>query len=286
MLIFIIKIPEGFCVSQDNKLLHIISNETKMSIDSIGIVTPSIYASLFTEFANKHGQTLEDEETISSELMQKECAQLGHLQSQTSTKAIELSDNTAKAIDAIEKKDDTVLKQVLKETKQLRAEIEKLKESVYKDELTQAFNRKWMQDTYLENKDNSFKEDGVCVMIDINYFKQVNDIHGHVIGDKVLLFLTNELKKSRHSVIRYGGDEFIIIFNAQISQDSALKTLNNIRENILKKKLKAQDTTFHVSFSIGATQFKKGDIFSEVLELADKNMYEDKCQIKKRVKGI
>jgi len=286
MLIFIIKITKGFCLSTDNKQLHIISNETKMSIDSMDVVTPSMYKSLFTEFALKHRESLEDEEQLSSELMNQECSQLGQMQEQTSKNAIKLSAHTAKAIDAIEKKDDAVLKKVLQETQNLRAEIEKLKESVYKDELTQAYNRKWFHDTYLEDENNSFKEDGICVMIDLNYFKQINDTHGHVIGDKVLVFITNELKKSKQKIVRYGGDEFIIIFNTQFSQEFVLKILHNIRENILKKKLKAQEATFHVSFSVGVTHFEKGEMFSQVLELADKNMYEDKLQIKKRVTGI
>ena len=252
----------------------------------MSVVTPSIYASIFSKYASEHGESLENEHELSHDILEMECSNLTSLQQQTSKRAVELSNSTTKAINAIQSKDETLLSEVLKETQDLRAEIEKLKEAVYKDELTHAFNRKWLHDTYIEDEKESFKESGVLVIIDLNYFKQVNDTHGHIIGDKVLIFIANELKKSKQNVIRYGGDEFILIFNNSDSLNNALKILSNIRETIISKKLKAHGATFRVSFSYGAAAFKKGDPLAETIEKADKNMYEDKIEIKKRVTGI
>ncbi|MEA1983758.1 MAG: GGDEF domain-containing protein [Campylobacterota bacterium] len=273
-------------MSHNDKLLHIISNETKSSIDQIAVVTPTVYASIFSKYASEHGEEIENEDAISQNILQSECSNLTDLQSQASKSAIQLSDSTTKAISAIKTKDEALLSEVLEETQNLRAEIEKLKEAVYKDELTHSYNRKWLHDTYLSEDRESFQNPGTLVIIDLNYFKEVNDTHGHIIGDKVLVFIANELKKSKQKVIRYGGDEFIIIFENSTKIDKALDTLHQLREGIISKKLKAHNTTFRASFSFGGVSFQAGDLLSETIESADKNMYEDKVQIKKRIKGI
>lgn len=273
-------------MTSDKKILHVISNETKNSIDQLSIVTPSVYATIFSQLATEHGESIEQEPQLAYDIMKTECTNLSALQSQTSKNASQLSDSTHKAITAIKDKDEALLSEVLKETQSLKEEVEALKEAVYKDELTHAYNRKWLHDNLLDMQSNNFSESGILVMIDLNYFKQINDTHGHILGDKVLVFIANELKKSGQNVIRYGGDEFIIIFDSQHTLETALNKLHKIREDVLKKKLKAHETLFRVSFSIGGTAFTAKSSLSDVIEIADKNMYIDKLKIKKRVKGI
>ncbi|MDQ7061128.1 MAG: GGDEF domain-containing protein [Sulfurimonas sp.] len=172
----------------------------------------------------------------------------------------------------------------LKKHKHSKKEIENLKEAVYKDELTHAYNRKWMNDRFIDANDN-FNLDGTLAIIDLNFFKLVNDTHGHITGDKVLTFVATQLKKTKQSLIRYGGDEFIIIFK-DTDQDTAFASINTIRESIISKKLKTGDASFRVSFSIGTYEFEEGDSLSSTIELADKNMYNDKVKIKTRITGI
>ena len=272
-------------MKNDNEL-KIISNETKDSIDQMSIVTPSVYASIFSKFATEHNTEIEDEVGYSQDLLQLECSTLTKLQNDTAKNAQTLSNSTTKAISAIQDKDESTLNEVLKETRSLRAEIEKLKESVYQDELTHTFNRKWLNDTYIDEDTGTFINDGVLAMIDLNFFKIVNDTHGHIIGDKVLIFIANELQKSGNKVVRYGGDEFIILFDKSAGSDKAYKELNSIREVIITKKLKAHNTVFRTSFSIGVCSYTRGDDLGETIEIADKDMYEDKLKIKKRVPGI
>jgi len=273
-------------MEMDEKKLEILSNEVKSSIGELPIVTPSLYRSIFEEYAKKNHIEIEDEQEVSKNVIAQQCSKLTTLQEQTYENANALSQNTSNAIEAIQNKDDETLKQILTETKKLRQEVDKLKESLYKDELTNALNRKWIHDKCLREGVSTFTENGTLAIIDLNYFKQVNDTHGHIIGDKVLIFITNELKKIGSPVIRYGGDEFIIIFKENISIEKAHKVLDKLRETILSKKLKAHSSTFTVSFSFGITAFKDGDLLETVVEQADKDMYEDKIQIKKRVTGI
>ena len=270
----------------NDKTLQIISNETKDSINQLSVVTPSIYASIFSKFAQGRNTEIENEKELSQDILQMECSTLTKLQNETAKNAETLSNNTTKAITAIKDKDESKLNEVLKETQALRQEIEKLKESVYKDELTHTFNRKWLHDTYITEGNSHFKEAGILAMIDLNYFKIVNDTHGHVIGDKVLIFVANELQKSGYKTIRYGGDEFIMLFPKNIGEEKALKTLNSMRDVIISKKLKAHNTMFRTSFSIGVSSYTKDDSLADIIEIADKNMYKDKEEIKKRVPGI
>ena len=273
-------------MQENEEILKIISNETLNDLNDISIVTPTIYKSIFSKYAIEHGTTLEDEDKVTDTILDSKISLFQNMQSQTSNNAISLSEHTNRAITAIKEKDESKLNTVLKETQELRHEIEKLKEAVYKDELTHAFNRKWLHDNYLNTDTEIFKTSGTLAIIDLNFFKEVNDTFGHVIGDKVLIFIANQLKQTKESVIRYAGDEFIIIFSDKISQEKAFDKLNKIRENIIHKKLKAGDSSFRVSFSIGTYAFTKEDSLPNTIESADKNMYADKIEIKKTVTGI
>jgi len=269
----------------DKKVLKIISNETKNSIMDLSVVTPSMYASIFSKFSQTHDTDIENENSLAYDLLSKECSDFTDLQNNTSKNIQKLSYNTNKAIHAIKNNNETLLNEVLKETNKLRTEIEKLKEAVYKDELTHVFNRKWLHDNFLMQNDE-FIKNGTLAIIDLNYFKIINDTHGHIIGDKVLIVIASQLAKTKAYIVRYGGDEFIAIFDEQINHELAIQKLNKLREDIMNKKLKTGDTSFKVSFSIGTNEFKRGDKLSNIIELADKNMYADKIKIKKRVTGI
>ena len=273
-------------MSKSANVLQIISNETKSSIDQMSVVTPSVYASIFSKFAIEHNEPLENEAELSKNLMKIECSNLSALQDSASKNANRLSDSADRAISAIKEKNEAGLAQVLQETRELKTEIEKLKEAVYKDELTRAHNRKWLRDNYLTPETDSFSNDGSLALIDLNFFKQINDVHGHIVGDKVLIYVANQLKRAKANVVRYGGDEFILMFEKRVSLERALESIEAIREDVIGKKLKSSETKFTVSFSYGAIAFKKGDELGEAIELADKNMYEDKIQIKQRVTGI
>lgn len=270
----------------DNKKLEILSNDVKKSIEGFDVVTPTLYRSIFEELAKKEGVEVENENEISKNIIQTECSRLTSLQESTYENANMLSQNTSDAIAAIENKDDVKLNQILVETQKLREEVDKLKASLYKDQLTNAYNRKWVHDKCLQKSSNAFLGSGILALIDLNYFKEINDTHGHIVGDKVLVYITNELKKLGMPVIRFGGDEFIILFSDKTDKDKAINLLNKLRENIIKKKLKSHEAMFTVSFSFGITSFKEGALLENVIEAADKNMYHDKLEIKKRVTSI
>jgi len=268
-------------MKNNDQLLKVISRETLESIDSMQIVTPSIYTKIFNEKAKSHSINIDEELQISQEILDIECKDLIQMREYNHKNAIQLSSSTSKAIDAIKEKDEKTLGEVLDETKKLKREIENLREEVYKDELTGAHNRKWLRDNYLNDDNDYFTSNGTIVIIDINSFKLINDEHGHAVGDKVLIFISNNLKKTKSEIVRYGGDEFIMVFNEYVTLEDVVSRVDKINEYITNKKLKAKDREFKVSFSIGISQFHKNDIFLDILEEADNKMYENKKKMKR-----
>jgi hypothetical protein len=104
----------------DSRLLEIISHETIDTINKMDIVTPTIYASIFSKFATMHDTDIGEEESITNNLLNDKIALFTNMQNQTSKNAKRLSDNTDKAIFAIKGKDETTLTEVLEETQELR----------------------------------------------------------------------------------------------------------------------------------------------------------------------
>ena len=267
-------------MKNNDKLLKIISNEALDAFDNMSIVTPSMYTTFFNEKAKLYNLDITDEAILSQELISKECENLLKIRDKNEQNTNLLSDSTSKAINAIKEKDENSLNEILKETEALRREIEALKTTIYKDELTSVYNRKWLKDNYFEKDSNEFINGGFLAVIDLDSFKEVNDNFGHTVGDKVLIFIANNLKKTKANVVRYGGDEFLIIFEKNSSIDDVISKMNSIQEDTISKKLKSKNGEFKVSFSIGISEFNHGDNFTSVFENADKRMYADKAKKK------
>lgn len=273
-------------MNSDEKLLKIVTNEIKSSIEKLEIITPSLFGSLFYQFAKEHKLSIKDEAALTHDILKAECSALTDLQMQTSKNVSILSDSTSKALSAIQESNQTALQEVLSETQKLKEEIEKLKKTIYLDTLTRTYNRKWLQDNYTKEETFESSNAGILALIDLNYFKIINDNYGHVIGDKVLVFLASEFLKLGYPVIRYGGDEFLIMFDVKLTLKDVKTLLSDLREKILKKKFKTNDNTFTLSFSFGVAAFNAQDSCVSILEAADKAMYADKLQIKERIKTI
>lgn len=110
------------------------------------------------------------------------------------------------------------------------------------------------------------------VIVDIDHFKKVNDLFGHVCGDEVLLSLAQKLEgdfRSTDFVFRFGGEEFVIIMEATTRAD-AFRKLNDFRMEIAATKFPLVGS---ITISLGFTKAANEDFEQLILERADKALY-------------
>ena len=160
---------------------------------------------------------------------------------------------------------DTILKQIQLENKSTH------------DKLTGAFNREYFESHKNLIINEYTKENHLLIfsILDIDFFKKVNDTYGHDIGDKVLKQFVQIIQNSSRNddlVIRWGGEEFILLLKIN-SIDNAKKVLENIRKTIAQTSFEKVE---HITCSIGATVYKENETIEDSFKRADKALYEAK----------
>jgi diguanylate cyclase (GGDEF)-like protein len=122
-------------------------------------------------------------------------------------------------------------------------------------------------------------------MLDLDFFKKVNDTYGHLIGDRVLKSLSHLLRERlrRSDIIgRYGGEEFaVILFNTNI--EDARIVMEGLRDNFSQILQRSGDTQFKVTFSCGIAQFPDFSSAEELTAAADEVLYRAKDSGRNRV---
>lgn len=143
---------------------------------------------------------------------------------------------------------------------------------VYADKLTCARSRRFL-DFWQINMRHIFKHHTVMV-VDINGLKIINDKYGHLVGDEVIKAVAcvlNEVIRSDDYLVRYGGDEFILLFSNICEQE-----MDNIVKRINKKILAVSKFDFDVNISLGYSALNYDDDFDEKFNVADCRMYKNK----------
>jgi len=259
-----------------NKLTEITNRVLKEVIKN-EVILPSTYKEHFENYAKEMEIDLDYEEMV-DKATQKRLNEANELMEKTYCNLGDLEKTTQTAQDAIKENDLDKLALVVKEIAGLKSALGELKNQLHTDTLTKIYNRKWLMENLLD--DCSFKGEGILIFIDLDKFKPINDVHGHVIGDKVLQYLASFLKSSLKDmdVVRYAGDEFIAL-SSSTNMEESFKKMKKIQEDLLGKKLKASNgELLYLSFSFGLTRFEKKSNFRDVLEIADSLMYENKKQ--------
>jgi len=229
-----------------NKIHHQITEIAKKTIEPMNIVFPAQYGKIYAQLAKEHNLELKTEELLAREMLDEKM--IRHI--------ISLCECTDQALDAMETNDKEKLKAVIEETNRLRDEVGELKKIVYEDSLTKSYNRKWFDDTYLAQHDSLYlRGEGTVVLIDLNRFKEINDTYGHIVGDKVLSHVALKLKETGGRVVRYGGDEFLIIFDGKNTLSQIKKKIAVLHEYWEKISFKTEDHNFKISFSCGMAPF-------------------------------
>jgi diguanylate cyclase (GGDEF)-like protein len=174
--------------------------------------------------------------------------------------------------------------------KSLQELAARLKETSYRDPLTNLFNRRFMT-TWLSQEmlsANRYDFPLACLMIDVDFFKKINDTHGHEVGDKVLVDLgklMNELLRQSDICVRYGGEEFVIILSHCALKD-AMKRATSFLEAVRLVSLGGLGIG-QVTCSIGVSVSSVGKAYSSdnLLLMADKKLYKAKISGRNQVCG-
>ncbi len=179
--------------------------------------------------------------------------------------------------------------QVEDRTRELKEKNEMLEKLSNTDNLTSLYNRHYLQsiiDTEIANVQRNFfemKNDNylVAMIIDIDFFKKVNDSYGHFAGDEVLKEVASLIEESireSDSLIRWGGEEFLVLLRNFNLRDIPEFT-ELIRKKIEQKVIVIDDVKLNITCSIGYSHypFMANDInaykWKDVLELADIALY-------------
>jgi len=164
----------------------------------------------------------------------------------------------------------------------------KLHELVVTDPLTQIFNRRYATDELSRcfQRFLRYKTDITVLMLDIDFFKKINDNYGHDIGDLVLIELSKFLKENLRNVdiiARIGGEEFIVIM-PDVALNKVQPVCERLINNIAKLQIPIEEGSISITVSGGLSQFVKQDTSIEtILKRVDVALYQSKKEGRNRI---
>ena len=171
------------------------------------------------------------------------------------------------------------LKRVLREqklTQERNITLAQLRELAITDNLTQLYNSRhfYAQMENEINRYNRYQRPLSLLLIDVDHFKEYNDTHGHLEGDKVLYQIAQLIQsclRTMDSAYRYGGEEFTVIL-PETPCKAAMAVSERIN-NLVKNELFIENIQQNLSVSIGVTEYKSGETTIEFMRRADQAMY-------------
>lgn len=178
---------------------------------------------------------------------------------------------------SLKKQSDKLRLLVKQRTLELEENNLKLIELSTKDELTKLKNRRGFS-TLAKSELEQFiriEKPFSILMVDIDYFKDVNDKLGHAAGDTILMKTADKMKsliRKQDHIARWGGEEFIILA-VDTPIKSAVILAEKIRKQIQENKIDVENSLTSVTVSAGVSEIQTGQSLEQCINLADKNLY-------------
>lgn len=194
------------------------------------------------------------------------------------------------SVEQSQKQLDAQMSDMMGEIDSLRIELDQIREESLTDVLTGLANRRafdQMLDAMI-NEESSNTSIFSIVIADIDHFKNFNDTYGHLVGDKVLKYVSKIIKNSveeKDLTARFGGEEFTLllpdtdIIKAEIVAEQLRSAI--AKTNLIDKS--ANEDYGKVTISLGVSQYKPNEKSQEILERADKALYQAKEKGRNRV---
>ncbi|MDQ5987867.1 MAG: hypothetical protein CSYNP_03613 [Syntrophus sp. SKADARSKE-3] len=173
---------------------------------------------------------------------------------------------------------------------ELEAALETIKEMAIRDDLTGLLNRRHLMEIFEIEAKRAVRTGQIfsLIMMDIDKFKEVNDTMGHVVGDTVIrevARITKDTLRMTDHCGRYGGDEFILILT-QTKKEGAMTYAERIRRRIEQIEHREWAADFHVSVSIGVTEYFRQEAPARTITRADEALYLAKNKGRNRVECL
>ena len=162
-----------------------------------------------------------------------------------------------------------------------RDETERLRKLSITDWLTELHNHSYSRRCLGAALDRAQREgtDLCVIMADLDHFKQINDAHGHLIGDEVLRIAAARMvsgARSKDRVARYGGEEFLFILQ-NTDLEEGVEVAERVRARLNSDAVHCGETTLDVTLSLGLAQARDTDSVDDLIERADSALYEAKA---------
>ncbi|MES9936335.1 MAG: GGDEF domain-containing protein [Sedimenticola sp.] len=299
--------PENYAtwyhyIAGDNQALH---EKIDALLEQNAVFTESVNESLYKEFVSDGNR--DRLEQVSQQLQAILADTTGSLSS-TGSQAEDYGRALLQLNDSIEQGETadpmSMLRQMLSETNKMRQSVEQMQqdfesktsemdllkkelELVRKQAITDPLTGLANRTAFFDALDAAITEtydeaSPIClIMFDIDHFKQVNDTHGHIIGDKVIRFVADTLHKSikgQDTAARYGGEEFAVIL-PDTGPEGAEKLANHIRETIAETNLVrtgSREPLGQITISGGVALYREGEEPKEFISRADEALYHSK----------
>jgi len=149
------------------------------------------------------------------------------------------------------------------------------------DPLTELLNRRFFFELAERETERSLRHKNAIsyIMLDIDFFKKVNDEYGHIVGDQTLVSLSQLIKKQLRKVdfcCRFGGEEFVICLpDTELKQ--AKEVAERLRVTVNKMPLNCTNQTFNISVSLGIACNKENESPEQTISRADTALYKAKA---------
>jgi diguanylate cyclase len=171
--------------------------------------------------------------------------------------------------------------------RELEHELTQVSALVQKDPLTQALNRRGLEEAFrIETaRATRYESPLVLAMLDVDDFKKLNDSLGHVAGDRALVHLAQVMRATLRPtdlLARLGGEEFAVLFPAT-ELDEAAQATERLQKELVRSNFAFEGQRAAVSFSAGVASWRRAEVLEELIRRADAALYAAKRAGKNRV---
>lgn len=170
---------------------------------------------------------------------------------------------------------------------ELEASLEQVSGLVQEDQLTRVLNRRGLNDAYEREVARADRTgEPLCIaLLDIDDFKILNDTHGHAVGDDALLHLVRVVKRTMRPsdvLARYGGEEFLLVL-PETGLAEGVAVMVRLQRDLTKAFFLHNNERLLITFSAGVALRRASEAQAELIERADKALYQAKRAGKNRV---